>query len=140
MAADEIDQSVLDQWRAHNLAPLWRSPTAHKPPAPPQAAHLWEWSKTRPLLEMSFTATSPEVVERRGLQYLTPYSKGPEDEYTVGTMLACVQCLLPGETARPHRHSMGNVSEFRLLPHCHDDDPGLPAHHMGPQKETVGSL
>jgi len=22
-------------------------------------------------------------------------------------MLACVQCLLPGETARPHRHSMG---------------------------------
>lgn len=107
MAADAIDPAVLDQWRAHNLAPLWLSPTAHKPPAPPQAAHLWEWARTRPLLEHAFTATSPDVVERRVLQYLTPYSKGPEDEYTVGTMLACVQCLLPGETARPHRHSMG---------------------------------
>ena len=107
MAGDPIDQAVLDQWRAHNLAPLWLSPTAHKPPAPPQAAHLWEWAKTRPLLEHAFSATSPEVVERRVLQYITPQARGPEDEYTVGTMLACVQCLLPGETARPHRHSMG---------------------------------
>lgn len=107
MAIDAIDNAVLEQWRAHNLAPLWLSPTAHKPPAPPQATHLWEWSKTRPLLEHAFSATSPGVVERRVLQYLTPYSNGPEDEYTVGTMLACVQCLLPGETARPHRHSMG---------------------------------
>lgn len=107
VAPGEIDREVLDQWRAHNLAPLWLSPTAHRPPAPPQEAHLWEWARTRPLLEHAFTATSPDAVERRVLQYLTPYSKGPEDEYTVGTMLACVQCLLPGETARPHRHSMG---------------------------------
>lgn len=109
MASNEIDAQVLEQWRSHNLAPLWLSPTAHRPPAPPQEAHLWEWSKTRPLLEKAFSATSPDVVERRVLQYLTPYSKSPEDEYTVGTMLACVQCLLPGETARPHRHSMGAI-------------------------------
>jgi len=106
-ASDAIDNEVLEQWRAHNLAPLWLSPTAHKPPAPPQEAHLWEWTVTRPLLEKAFSATSPEVVERRVLQYLTPYAQRPEDEYTVGTLLACVQCLLPGETARPHRHSMG---------------------------------
>ena len=109
MASGGVDPDVLAQWRGHNLAPLWLSPTAHKPPAPPQEAHLWEWSKTRPLLEKAFDATSPEMVERRVLQYLTPYSKSPEDEYTVGTMLACVQCLLPGETARPHRHSMGAI-------------------------------
>jgi gentisate 1,2-dioxygenase len=107
MASDVIDSTVLEQWLAHNLAPLWLSPTAHKPPAPPQETHLWEWAKTRPLLEKAFAATSPDAVERRVLQYLTPYSTSPEDEYTVGTMLACVQCLLPGETARPHRHSMG---------------------------------
>jgi len=100
---------VLAQWRAHNLAPLWLSPTAHKPPAPPQQTHLWEWSKTRPLLELAFRETSPSIVERRVLQYMTPYAKSPEDEYTVGTMLCCVQCLLPGETARPHRHSMGAI-------------------------------
>lgn len=109
-AADSgIDAGVLDQWRSHHLAPLWLSPTAHRPPAPPQEAHLWAWSRTRPLLELAFAATSPEVVERRVLQYLTPYSRSPEEEYTIGTMLACVQCLLPGETARPHRHSMGAI-------------------------------
>lgn len=107
--SDEIDQNVLEQWRNHNLVPLWLSPTAHRPPAPPQETHLWEWAKTRPLLEKAFVATSPEAVERRVLQYMTPYAKSPEDEYTVGTMLACVQCLLPGETARPHRHSMGAI-------------------------------
>lgn len=107
--SDELDQHVLDQWKSHNLAPLWLSPTAHKPPAPPQEAHLWEWEKTRPLLDLAFAATSPAAVERRVLQYITPYAKSPEDEYTVGTMLACVQCLLPGETARPHRHSMGAI-------------------------------
>lgn len=107
MEPDEIDQHVLEEWRGHHLAPLWLSPTAHRPPAPPQEAHLWEWSKTRPLLEKAFSVTSPDVVERRVLQYITPYAKSPYDEYTVGTMLACVQCLLPGETARPHRHSMG---------------------------------
>lgn len=105
----EIAAEVLEQWRGHHLAPLWLSPTAHRPPPPPQEAHLWEWAKTRPLLELAFAATSPEVVERRVLQYLTPYSRSPEEEYTVGTMLACVQCLLPGETARPHRHSMGAI-------------------------------
>ena len=106
---DYLDRDVLDQWQNYNLAPLWLSPTAHKPPPPPQEAHLWEWARTRPLLEKAFAATSPAAVERRVLQYMTPYAKGPEDEYTVGTMLACVQCLLPGETARPHRHSMGAI-------------------------------
>lgn len=107
--ADPISPTVLDQWKEHHLAPLWLSPTAHRPPPGPQEAHLWEWSKTRPLLEHAFHETSPDVVERRVLQYMTPYARSARDEYTVGTLLCCVQCLLPGETARPHRHSMGAI-------------------------------
>ena len=107
MNSDSVRADVLEQWKDHHLAPLWLSPTAHRPPPPPQEAHLWEWAKTRPLLEHAFGETSPDVVERRVLQYMTPYARSAEDEYTVGTMLCCVQCLLPGETARPHRHSMG---------------------------------
>lgn len=61
------------------------------------------------MLEHAFSETSPEIVERRVLQYLTPYSRSPHEEYTVGTMLCAVQCLLPGEAARPHRHSMGAI-------------------------------
>lgn len=109
MMSDALRNDVMSQWKDHHLAPLWLSPTAHKAPAPPQEAHLWEWSRTRPLLEYAFEETSPDVVERRVLQYMTPYARSPEDEYTVGTMLCCVQCLLPGETARPHRHSMGAI-------------------------------
>jgi len=109
MDTDPITPAVLDQWRQHHLAPLWLSPTAHRPPPGPQEAHLWEWSKTRPLLELAFRETSPDVVERRVLQYLTPHARSALDEYTVGTLLCCVQCLLPGETARPHRHSMGAI-------------------------------
>ncbi|ODP37169.1 cupin domain-containing protein [Sphingomonas turrisvirgatae] len=106
---DQTPPDVLEQWRAHHLAPLWLSPTAHRPPAPPQRAHLWEWARTRPLLDHAFAETSPDIVERRVLQYLTPHARSPLDEYTVGTMLCAVQCLLPGETARPHRHSMGAI-------------------------------
>lgn len=109
MASDGVRPDILARWKEHHLAPLWLSPTAHKPPAPPQETHLWAWSKTRPLLEHAFGETSPDVVERRVLQYLTPYARSELEEYTVGTMLCCVQCLLPGETARPHRHSMGAI-------------------------------
>ena len=107
MSSDILRPDILAQWKEHHLAPLWLSPTAHRPPLPPQQAHLWEWEKIRPLLEHAFSMTSPEVVERRVLQYLTPHARSPMDEYTVGTMLCAIQCLLPGETARPHRHSMG---------------------------------
>jgi gentisate 1,2-dioxygenase len=109
MASDGVSADILARWKEHYLAPLWLSPTAHRPPAPAQPAHLWEWAKTRALVEHAFLETSPEVVERRVLQYLTPFARSDSDEYTVGTMLCCVQCLLPGETARPHRHSMGAI-------------------------------
>lgn len=109
MDSDPLSPSVLDQWKEHHLAPLWLSPTAHRPPPGPQDAYLWEWSKTRPLLEHAFRETSPEIVERRVLQYMAPHARSALEEYTVGTLLCCVQCLLPGETARPHRHSMGAI-------------------------------
>ncbi len=107
MDSESDPRGVLRQWGEHHLAPLWLSPTAHKPPPAPQETHLWEWSTTRPLLEHAFRETSPEIVERRVLQYMSPYATSERDEYTVGTLLCCVQCLLPGETARPHRHAMG---------------------------------
>jgi len=109
MGGQPISEAILNQWSAHHLAPLWLSPTAHRPPPGPQASHLWQWAKTRPLLELSFSETSPEIVERRVLQYMSPYARSAVDEYTVGTLLCCVQCLLPGEVARPHRHAMGAI-------------------------------
>ncbi|MGJ7918267.1 cupin domain-containing protein [Massilia sp. LXY-6] len=100
-------------WEAAHLAPLWNSPNAHKPPPPPVAAHVWRWKETRALVELAFRETSPAAVQRRVLQMLSPHAASPADEYTCGSVLAALQCLLPGETARPHRHTM-NALRFLL--------------------------
>lgn len=100
-------------WHAYHLAPLWESPNAHKPPAPPVQAHQWCWEELYPLIERAFAETSPAAVERRVLQLMNPQSSSLADEYTIGNVLAAIQCLLPGETARPHRHTM-NALRFVL--------------------------
>lgn len=101
------------QWHAARLAPLWDSPNAHKPSPPPASAHIWRWEDTRPLVELAFRETSPAAVQRRVLQMLSPHAASLADEYTCGSVLAALQCLLPGETARPHRHTM-NALRFLL--------------------------
>ena len=106
-------ESILQQWHAAQLAPLWNSPNAHKPPPPPVAGHLWRWSDMRPLIELAFKETSPAAVQRRVLQMLSPAATSLADEHTCGNVLAAYQCLLPGETARPHRHTM-NALRFML--------------------------
>lgn len=100
-------------WHAAHLAPLWDSPNAHKPPPPPASAHIWRWNETRPLVDLAFQETSPAAVQRRVLQMLSPHAASLADEFTCGSVLAALQCLLPGETARPHRHTM-NALRFLL--------------------------
>jgi gentisate 1,2-dioxygenase len=111
-----MSQSPSDtyaRWHAAALAPLWASPNAHKPPPPPASAHIWRWEETRPLVELAFQETSPAAVQRRVLQMLSPHARSLADEFTCGSVLSALQCLLPGETARPHRHSM-NALRFLL--------------------------
>jgi len=98
--------TVRAAWRAAHLVPLWESPTAHKPPPQPEAPYLWSWDAIRPLLAEAMAIASPAMVERRVLQLVSPSSRSPEDEKTVPNLTAAIQILLPGETARPHRHSM----------------------------------
>lgn len=109
----QSNPEVLARWHAAQLAPLWESPNAHKPPPPPSSAHIWRWSETRPLVELAFAETSPAAVQRRVLQMLSPHARSLADEFTCGSVLAALQCLLPGETARPHRHTM-NALRFLL--------------------------
>jgi len=100
-------------WKAANLSPLWQSPTAHKPPPPPDPAQHWSWRELQPLLARAMEVTSPEAVERRVLLLMGGVPRGPEDEATVRTLAAGIQMLLPGERARPHRHTM-NALRFVL--------------------------
>jgi gentisate 1,2-dioxygenase len=104
---------TLKLWHAAGFAPLWESPNAHKNLPEPDASHIWRWSESRPLIDLAFKETSPAAVQRRVLQMLSPYAKSLADERTCGNVLAAYQCLLPGETARPHRHTM-NALRFLL--------------------------
>jgi len=105
--------SLRQAWKEAHLVPLWESPTAHKPPPPPDRTHLWAWARIRPLIGGAIDVANPAAVERRVLQLVNPASRSPEDEATARTLAAALQILLPGETARPHRHSM-NAIRFML--------------------------
>lgn len=109
----EHARQVRARWARARLFPLWESPNAHKPPAAPRRPHAWRWPEVRPLLQLALEETSPAAVERRVLQLISPYSQSRDDEFTAGMVLAAVQCLLPGEVARPHRHTM-NALRFVL--------------------------
>lgn len=113
MSMSQTNPDSARRWQEAHLAPLWDSPNAHKPPPPPAASHVWRWSETRPLVELAFQETSPASVQRRVLQMISPHAASPADEFTCGNVLAALQCLLPGETARPHRHTM-NALRFLL--------------------------
>lgn len=106
-------EEIQRQWHAAHLAPLWQSPNAHKERDGAVDSHVWRWSETRPLIDLAFKETSPAAVQRRVLQMLSPRAKSIADEHTCGNVLAAYQCLLPGETARPHRHTM-NALRFML--------------------------
>jgi gentisate 1,2-dioxygenase len=113
MVADERTETLRLAWRAAHLVPLWESPTAHKPPNLPEQAHIWPWETIRPLAEGAIALANPAAVERRVLSLVNPRSKSIEDESTVRTLSAAIQILLPGESARPHRHAM-NALRFVL--------------------------
>lgn len=111
--ADEHMNNLRRAWKAAHLVPLWESPTAHKPPPPPGSTHHWAWQTIRPLLDGAMDSANPAAGERRVLSLVNPASKSAEDEATVRNLSAALQILLPGETARPHRHSM-NALRFVL--------------------------
>jgi gentisate 1,2-dioxygenase len=99
---------VRKAWREANLAPLWENTKAHRPAPAPDAAYLWSWDKIRPLISAAIAVASPEVVERRVLQLVPPIPKHQDEQQTSRTLAANIQILLPGEKARPHRHTMND--------------------------------
>lgn len=106
-------EEVRRQWQQARLAPLWESPNAHRALDDFVPSHIWRWQAMRPLIDLAFGETSPDAVQRRVLQMLSPRAASSADEHTCGHVLAAYQCLLPGETARPHRHTM-NALRFML--------------------------
>ncbi len=108
----EIDE-LRRAWKDAAMAPLWENKFAHRPPPLPEASYLWSWQQIRPLISGAIKVASPEAIERRVLQLIPPGADEHEWRQTTKTICANLQVLLPGEKARPHRHSM-NALRFVL--------------------------
>lgn len=103
--AIKVSEDLRRSWQAARLMPLWESVSAHKPLPPPDPALHWSWQELRPLLDCAMMLTTPDVIERRVMQLMAE-PRHASDEATARTLTAAIQMLLPGERARPHRHTM----------------------------------
>jgi gentisate 1,2-dioxygenase len=110
---EEIPAALRARMQALHMVPLWESPTAHKDDLEREQTFLWPWEQTKSILADVAQISSPRVVERRVLSLVNPKSTTPTDEATCGAITATLQMMLPGERARPHRHSM-NALRFIL--------------------------
>jgi len=102
---DKTYEEVRAAWRAANIRPLWENPLAHNTRDGGPRPHLWKWDVLRPAVAEALKVTSPAAVERRVLQLVDPEANSPSAGTTTN-ISANLQVLLPGESARPHRHTM----------------------------------
>jgi len=92
-------------WAAAHVKPLWEISAAHTARTTASGAHLWSWRTLEPLMLEALKVTTPEVAERRVLSFIDPGASGAEFQ-TTKNLNCAFQILNPGESARPHRHSM----------------------------------
>jgi len=96
---------IADPWTEAHVRPLWEIPQAHSDAHPEHRATLWPWRTMRPLVDRACDLASPAVAERRVLSLIAP-DAAPGQFHTITNLNAGLQIILPGEVARPHRHSM----------------------------------
>jgi gentisate 1,2-dioxygenase len=104
-SGDRSYDDIRKAWHAAKLHPLWESAIAHKSRDGGPAPNHWKWKQIRPLLDDAVKISSPAAVERRVLTFTDPNTVG-DSGGTTTNLTTALQILLPGERARPHRHTM----------------------------------
>ncbi|MDR3468569.1 MAG: cupin domain-containing protein [Xanthobacteraceae bacterium] len=105
-ADPQVPQDLRAAWDRLRMAPLWEFPNAQVNERADEKPHIWRWSEIQPVLHETAKVEDPTSIERRVLSLRSSRSRGPDEDMTCGVMNATYQTLLPGERARPHRHSM----------------------------------
>jgi gentisate 1,2-dioxygenase len=88
-----------------HLGPLWavlRQTLTREPPRR-EVPYLWPWSVVRPQLLRAGELVTAAEAERRVLMFVNP--ENPARIGATATLYAAMQLILPGESARAHRHS-----------------------------------
>jgi gentisate 1,2-dioxygenase len=103
------DDKIRKAWSDAHVQPLWENTAAHNAQRSAERAHVWKWSVMQPLIHDAINIKSLAAIERRVLTLTPPGRQG----HTTTNLTTALQILKPGETARPHRHSM-NALRFVL--------------------------
>jgi gentisate 1,2-dioxygenase len=87
------------------MGPLWAvlRRTLTREPQQRETPHLWRWADVRPQLLRAGELVTTAEAERRVLMFLNPGNPGRIG--ATATLYAAMQLILPGESARAHRHS-----------------------------------
>ncbi|MEX2455187.1 MAG: cupin domain-containing protein [Rhodospirillaceae bacterium] len=104
--------TFYDRISERSLLPLWVNTKNFVPwePAPSYDAALWKYPELRALLMEAGGIVTPEEASRRVLVLQNPALDGYQG--TTRTLYACLQLILPGESAPEHRHTQ---SALRLI-------------------------
>jgi gentisate 1,2-dioxygenase len=88
-----------------SISPGWAKPKPSLWPEPRENFRpvQWRWSDGRAALDAAGRLISTELAERRNLILYNPIEGNTYA--TVRTLIAAYQMILPGETARSHRHT-----------------------------------
>ncbi|KAM0816019.1 putative Zn(2)-C6 fungal-type domain-containing protein [Seiridium cardinale] len=91
--------------RDHELVPLWNTgapPTAYIPHSKHIPA-VWKYEETKSLLLRAADLVDAKEAERRAVLMINPGPRQPP--FTLDTLLAAHQLIIPGEQALCHRHT-----------------------------------
>jgi gentisate 1,2-dioxygenase len=98
-------EGFFDSLQARALSPGWakKVPRMWPVPRPRFVPAVWRYADARAALHAACAFVSPEQAERRNLIMVNPIA---DNIYpTCRNLVAAYQLVLPGETARSHRHS-----------------------------------
>ena len=101
--ASQVKDSFHEAMDRAKVMALWESPRAQGAHGEVRASH-WRWTELEPLVGQAVAATNTEMSERRVLVLMNPDKE--EGMAATQNLNGALQILMPGETARPHRHAM----------------------------------
>jgi gentisate 1,2-dioxygenase len=104
--AEQTDslEHLFQEAVVEHAEPLWPKLGELSPEFPTAKAtpYLWSYDRLRPFCERAARLVGTELAERRVFMLVNPTMKPP---HTTDTLYAGLQTILPGETARAHRHT-----------------------------------
>jgi gentisate 1,2-dioxygenase len=111
--SDPVSGALRKEWQDNDVVVLWESENGNLPEAGGEQSRHWPWATMRPIMLETAKITLPSIVERRVMQLVNPTASLSDADATSGLLNGGIQALMPGEHARPHRHSM-NALRFIL--------------------------